>query len=67
MPRPPRVQARLRNELDKSRRRNLERTMAKARTKDNLGAMNRFAGMLDGQPRIIADPPLIVPLGDPTG
>ncbi len=58
------VQARLRNELDKSRRRNLKRTMAKARTKDNLGAMNRFAGMLDGQPRIIADPPLIVPLGD---
>ena len=58
------VQARLRNELDKSRRRNLKRTMAKARTKDNLGAMSRFAGMLDGQPRIIADPPLIVPLGD---
>src|SRR6478672_5655252 len=57
------VQARLRHELDKSRRRNLKRTMAKARTKDNLGAMNRFAGTVDGQPRIIADPPLIVPIG----
>ena len=40
------VQARLRNELDKSRRRNgSTRTMAKARTKDNLGALSRFAGM----------------------
>ena len=58
------IQARLRNELDKSRRRNLKRTMAKARTKDNLGAMNRFAGVVDGQPQIIADPPLIVPIRD---
>ncbi len=58
------VQARLRSELDKSRRRNLKRAMAKARAKDNLGAMNRFAGTLEGQPQIIADPPLIVPIRD---
>jgi uncharacterized protein (DUF2252 family) len=56
------VQARLRSELDKSPRRNLKRAMAKARTKDNLGAMNRFAGMSGGQPQIVADPPLIVPI-----
>ena len=58
------VQARLRGELDKSPRRNLERTVAKARAKDNLGAMSRFAGMVEGQPQIIADPPLIVPIRD---
>ena len=58
------VQARLRSELDKSPRRNLKRAMAKARTKDNLGAMNRFAGMSGGQPQIVADPPLIVPIRD---
>ena len=38
--------------------------MAKARAKDNLGAMSRFAGMVEGQPQIIADPPLIVPIRD---
>jgi uncharacterized protein (DUF2252 family) len=58
------VQARLRSELDKSRRRNLKRAMAKARTKDNLGAMSRFAGMSGGRPQIVADPPLIVPIRD---
>ena len=45
------VQARLRSELDKSPRRNLKRAMAKARTKDNFGAMNRFAGMSGANPR----------------
>ena len=43
-------------------RKTLARTMAKARTKDNLGALGRFAGVRRRQPRIIADPPLIVPL-----
>ena len=38
--------------------------MAKARTKDNLGALGRFAGGQDGRPQIVADPPLIVPLRD---
>ena len=38
--------------------------MAKARTKDNLRALGRFAGDQDGRPEIVADPPLIVPLRD---
>ncbi len=42
----------------------LSRTLAKARTKDNLGALQRFVGGRDGRPRILADPPLIVPLRD---
>ena len=42
----------------------LTRTMAKARTKDNLGALGRFAGGQDGRPEIVADPPLIVPIRD---
>ena len=47
-----------------ARRKRLTRTMAKARTKDNLGALGRFAGGQDGRPQIVADPPLIVPLRD---
>jgi uncharacterized protein (DUF2252 family) len=46
------------------RRKRTARTMAKARTKDNLGALGRFAGGQDGRPQIVADPPLIVPLRD---
>ncbi len=41
--------------------------MDKARTKDNLGTLGRFVGVVDGQPRITADPPLIVPIGDIVG
>src|SRR3954451_4111072 len=46
------------------RRKRAARTMAKARTKDNLGALGRFAGGQDGRPQIVADPPLVVPLRD---
>ena len=48
----------------RARRKRAARTMAKARTKDNLGALGRFAGDQDGRPQIVADPPLIVPLRD---
>jgi uncharacterized protein (DUF2252 family) len=50
--------------LSARQRKAAARTMAKARTKDNLGALGRFAGGQDGRPEIVADPPLIVPLRD---
>jgi uncharacterized protein (DUF2252 family) len=58
------MQARFARKLNKSHRTNLGRTLAKAHTRDNLGALGRFAGIRDGQPKIIADPPLIVPLDE---
>jgi uncharacterized protein (DUF2252 family) len=58
------VQARFAHKLDKSRRTKLGSTLAKAQTRDNLGALGRFAGIRDGKPKISADPPLIVPLDD---
>jgi uncharacterized protein (DUF2252 family) len=58
------IQARFGGKLDGGRRKRLSRTMAKARTKDNLGALGRFAGGQDGRPEIVADPPLIVPIRD---
>ena len=39
-----------------------ERTVAKARTKDSLSAFKKLTRMVDGEPRIVADPPLIVPI-----
>ena len=39
-----------------------ERNVAKARTKDSLRAFAKLTHEVDGEPRIISDPPLIVPL-----
>jgi uncharacterized protein (DUF2252 family) len=56
------IEERFARGLGSARRRTLSRTLAKARTKDNLGALGRFVGVDGGRPRIIGDPPLIVPL-----
>ncbi|HEY7072052.1 MAG TPA: DUF2252 domain-containing protein [Acidimicrobiales bacterium] len=36
--------------------------IAKARTRDSLQAFSKLTHMVDGEPRIVSDPPLIVPL-----
>ena len=41
-----------------------ELAVAKARTRDSLQAFAKLTHVVDGQPRIIADPPLITPLVD---
>jgi uncharacterized protein (DUF2252 family) len=45
-------------------RKTLARNIAKARTRDNLGALGRFARVDAGSPRLNAEPPLVVPLRD---
>jgi len=42
----------------------LEKTVSKARTKDSLLAFDRLTRVVDGRRRIVADPPLIQPIGD---
>jgi uncharacterized protein (DUF2252 family) len=39
-----------------------EQTLAKARTKDSMHAFSKLTHMVDGEPRIISDPPLLVPV-----
>jgi uncharacterized protein (DUF2252 family) len=41
-----------------------EKNVAKARTKDSMSAFSKLAEQVDGQTRIVAEPPLIVPLQD---
>ncbi|MFF1695269.1 DUF2252 domain-containing protein [Streptomyces sp. NPDC058257] len=48
--------------LDTRARRRVSRTLSKARTRDHLQALEKLAGVVDGQLRITADPPLITPL-----
>ena len=44
--------------------RQVDRGVAKARTQDSLQALSKLTRLVDGKPRIIADPPLVVPLSD---
>ena len=48
--------------VDHSQRERFERDIAKARTKDSLRAFAKLTEFVDGGPRIVHDPPLIVPL-----
>ncbi len=41
-----------------------ERNVAKARTKDSLAAFKKLTRFVDGEPRIVSDPPLIVPVSE---
>ena len=40
----------------------LQQAAAKAQTKDSMKAFSKLTHMVDGQPRIVSDPPLIVPI-----
>jgi hypothetical protein len=39
-----------------------EKALAKARTRDSTQALGKLTTLVDGRPRIISDPPLIVPV-----
>ena len=39
-------------------------TVAKARTRDSMQAFNKLTHVVDGEPHIISDPPLIVPVAE---
>jgi uncharacterized protein (DUF2252 family) len=52
----------LRAMLDKKNLRTAERVVTKARTKDSLEAFAKLTHVVDGEPRIISEPPLIVPV-----
>jgi uncharacterized protein (DUF2252 family) len=41
-----------------------DQELAKARTRDSLSAFSKLTRLIDGEPRIVADPPLIVPLDE---
>ena len=42
----------------------VEKATAKARTKDSMRAFSKLTEIVDGEPRIISDPPLIVPVAE---
>lgn len=51
-------------QLSKRQRKAWGKGEAKARTSDSMRALQKLCRTVDGEPRIIADPPLIVPIED---
>jgi uncharacterized protein (DUF2252 family) len=49
------------------RRKLMDKNIAKARAKDSMRAFDKLTTMVDGEPRIISDPPLIVPVEELAG
>jgi uncharacterized protein (DUF2252 family) len=58
------LSADLMSQLKKHSRKKLDKTLAKARTRDRYRSFNKLTAIIDGQRRIVADPPLIVPVAD---
>jgi uncharacterized protein (DUF2252 family) len=53
-------------QMDKKRVKVVEKNLTKARTKDSMHAFEKLTHIVDGEPRIISDPPLIVPIEELT-
>jgi uncharacterized protein (DUF2252 family) len=51
-------------QLDKARRKQLDKARTKAMTRDSLQAYKKLTAAVDGSRRIVADPPLVVPVRD---
>ena len=53
-----------RAQLSARARKQADQVTAKARTRDSMQALGKLTRMADGRPRIVADPPLVVPARD---
>ena len=58
------LRAEFNSQLEKRQRKMVDKGMAKARTRDSMQEVAKLTHLVDGRPRIIADPPLIVPVAD---
>ena len=58
---------RVQSAVSAKRRKLMEKNAAKTRTKDSLRAFSKLTAAVDGEPRIVGDPPLIVPIEDLAG
>ena len=56
------IRQRLADRLSARQRQSLARGVARAQTRDSTQALSQLTRIVDGRPRIVADPPLIVPL-----
>jgi len=60
------MQAQFDAQLRPQQRKVVDKGLAKARTRDSMEELAKLCCVVDGQPRILANPPLLVPLQDLT-
>jgi uncharacterized protein (DUF2252 family) len=58
------IDAQVRANLKPGEVKRFEKNVAKARSKDSMKAFNKLVQVVDGRPRLVGDPPLIVPIDD---
>ena len=58
------LMAQLRGQLKKGMTKRVDETVAKARTRDSMKAFAKLTRMVDGEPQIVSDPPLIERIQD---
>jgi uncharacterized protein (DUF2252 family) len=52
------------DQLKASQRKAVDKGLTKARTRDSMQEVGKLTEMVDGKPRIISDPPLLVPIDE---
>src|SRR5215469_5066437 len=58
------IRAEVKSGVSATLRKAVDDSMAKARTKDGMHALGKMTAVVDGKRRIVADPPLVVPVSD---
>ena len=58
------LRAQFDSQLKDRQRKMVDKGMAKARTRDSMQEVAKLTRMVDGRPRIISDPPLLVPIDE---
>ena len=58
------LRAQFDSQLQPRQRKNVAKGLAKARTRDSMQEVAKLTQLVDGRPRIISDPPLIVPIDE---
>ena len=58
------IQERFRTAMSAKQRKRIRRDVANVRTKDSLRALTKLCRMVDGELRIVGDPPLVTPIED---
>jgi uncharacterized protein (DUF2252 family) len=54
----------LQSRMDTRQRKLLEKDLSKARTRDSIAEVSKLTRLVDGQRRLISDPPLLVPVDE---
>ena len=58
------LRAQFDSQLQERQRKALDKGLTKARTRDSMQELAKLTRMVDGRPRIISDPPLLVPIDE---